>query len=366
MRNCFPKKSDFWSSCHGVYIQKFQQSLVILLPHPNLFARRSSIMPNLLTIFGGTGFLARQVLRHLSRTTHAPNLHIRLAAPHPIPIDLKSLAPSVPSITQFTCDISDPAQVTAALKDATHVLNTVGILYETPSHGITFHKAHVQGPANIATALNNNRIVQRMVHISAIGANPTSKSVYASTKAAGEANILSIPKSEQRHVTILRPSIMFGPEDSFFNRFNSLTKVLPFLPLVGGGTTLYQPVHVSDVASAIATSLALSDKQMQIPSHSVYELGGANTLNFRQLMELLLKASGKRRVSLPIPFCVATLQGGGFELMHRMVPSIPPMLTRDQVQLLRYDNVVAPGAKTFGDLGITARGCTLEEISYVR
>lgn len=159
---------------------------------------------------------------------------------------------------------------------------------------------------------------------------------------------------------------MFGPEDSFFNRFNSLAKVLPFLPLVGEGTTLYQPVHVSDVAAAIATSLALNDKHVQTPSHSVYELGGANTMSFRQLMELLLKASGKRRLLLPIPFSVATVQGGGFELIHRVAPSIPPMLTRDQVELLRYNNVVAPGAKTFADLGIVARGCTLEEISYVR
>lgn len=159
---------------------------------------------------------------------------------------------------------------------------------------------------------------------------------------------------------------MFGPEDSFFNRFRSLAKVLPFLPLVGGGTTLYQPVHVSDVANAIATSLALNDKQEQTPSHSVYELGGANTLSFRQLMELLLNASGTRRVLLPIPFPMATVQGSAFEMIHRLAPSIPPMLTKDQVELLKYDNIVAPGAKTFADLGIIARGCTLEEISYVR
>lgn len=319
--------------------------------------------PRVLTIFGGTGFIARQFLRSLIPST-PPSLEIRLATRRPPPPNFPS--PTLP-VTHVACDISNPKQVDSALADTTHVLNLTGILYENPP-STTFTSIQATGPTNIAESLKSSPQIQRVVHVSAIGANPDSKSKYASTKAQGEAAILSLRDAPaEPHISILRPSIVFGVEDSFFNRFNDLATYLPFLPLVGSGLTKYQPVHVADVVAAIRATLALhEDETLSTDSGTVYELGGADVLTFRELMQLTLQASGKRRLLLPIPFPVAHVQGGLFELIHRAVPRVPPMLTRDQVELLRYDNVVSDGAKTFKDLGIEARGCTLKEVDYLK
>ncbi|KAI0564829.1 NAD-dependent epimerase/dehydratase [Gracilaria domingensis] len=202
-----------------------------------------------------------------------------------------------------------------------------------------------------------------MVHLSAIGADLNSPSMYARTKAKGETVSLSLLKDDFARVTVLRPSIVFGPEDSFFNRFENMSRYLPFLPLVGGGNTKYQPVHVEDVATAIIKALAI-DADMKTTS-GIYELGGKTVLTFRQLMQMILDVTERKRLLIPIPFPVASMQGALFELIHSTVPSIPPLLTRDQVELLKSDNVVAPSAKTLYDLGIEPKGCSADTISYI-
>jgi uncharacterized protein YbjT (DUF2867 family) len=167
--------------------------------------------------------------------------------------------------------------------------------------------------------------------------------------------------------TILRPSIVFGPEDSFFNRFADMAKWSPFLPLVGGGTSRFQPVHVDDVAAAVVHALFPPTASAAASGGRVFELGGPGVFTFRQLMELLLDALGTRRLLLPIPMAIAHLQAFGFETLHRLT-GIAPMLTRDQLAMLGVDNVVSAGAAGFAELGVpgTRTACNKDSIAYVR
>lgn len=323
------------------------------------------------TIFGASGFIGRSVLRRLSRSPAAASLSVRVVSRQGAIDPL--LAPRV-ALEAIRADICNPAAVAVAVQGADAVVNCVGVLYETKAKGITFDNVQGRGPAVIADAVRDGKACKRLVHVSAIGADAASKSAYARTKAAGEVEALRVAGESDAQVTVLRPSIVFGPEDSFFNRFNDLARFMPFLPLVGGGTTKFQPVHVDDVAEAIVSSLGLvteSKDASQIDGRdsekaSVYELGGADILTFRELMELVLTVSGKRRLLVPIPFAVADVQGLAFEALHNSFPQIAPMLTRDQVELLRSDNIVAYGAKTLADLGIAAKPCNISTVSYLR
>jgi uncharacterized protein YbjT (DUF2867 family) len=284
----------------------------------------------LATVFGGTGFIGRYVVQRLADQ----GWRVRIAVRHiETGLFLKVMG-EVGQIDLVRCDIRDPAAVEGVARHAEAVVNCVGILYERGKQ--TFEAVHAEGAGRIAAAATKAG-AKRLAHISAIGADAGSPAAYARTKAAGEAKVTqAFPTA-----TILRPSVVFGPEDDFFNRFAAMARVSPFLPLVGGGATRFQPVYAGDVAAAVVR--AIDDPAAE---KRVYELGGPVTYSFRELMELVLRKTGRNRVLLPIPFSLATLQA----LFLQFLPS--PPLTPDQVKMLRSDNVAAPGAAGLRDLGI--------------
>ena len=210
----------------------------------------------------------------------------------------------------------------------------------------------VQGrlPGEIAKAAAAHGL-KRMVHVSAIGANASATVAYARTKAAGEA----AARAAFPDVTILRPSIVFGPEDNFFNRFARMSQIMPALPLIGGGDTRFQPVYVGNVAEAVIAGLQREDV-----AGRTYELGGPSIYTFRELLRYLLEVTGRRRLLLNLPFGLATLQAGLLELLP-----VPP-LTRDQVAMLKHDNVVSTGAPGLAELGIAPTPLEVIVPSYVR
>lgn len=233
-----------------------------------------------------------------------------------------------------------------ALHGTDAVVNLAGIL---APRGQSFEEVHAEGAANVAKAAAKAGI-KALVHVSAIGANSESHSQYAQTKAAGEARVsAAFPAA-----TILRPSIVFGADDDFFNRFASIARIWPILPLIGGGKTRFQPVFVGDVAAAIAISLS-----NEAARGKTYELGGPMTYSFRQLMEIVCEQTGRKRLLLHVPFGVAMFNS----FFLQMAPK--PLLTPDQVKLLRQDKVVAPTALTLADLGIIPNSVEAEVPSYL-
>jgi NADH dehydrogenase len=234
-------------------------------------------------------------------------------------------------------NVRSRASVAAALDGAQAAVNLVGVLYE--AGGQTFEALHAKAPGLIAR-LAAERGVEQFVQMSALGADAKSRSAYARSKAAGEtAAREAIPGA-----VALRPSVVFGPEDAFFNRFASLASMAPALPLVGGGATRFQPVYVGDVAGAVAEAL-----RAPALAGGTYELGGPSIYTFRELMEFVLRETGRRKPLVPLPFGVAGMIGAMGDLQARI--GMPPQLTRDQVALLRTDNVVSgrhPGLEAFG------------------
>jgi NADH dehydrogenase len=240
----------------------------------------------------------------------------------------------VGQVTPVACNIRDDRSVTAAVNGADAVVNLVGILYQSGRQ--TFDAVQAEGAGRVAKAAKAAG-VQRLVQVSAIGADTQSTAAYARSKAKGEQAV----KAAFPNATILRPSIVFGPEDDFFNRFAGLAMLSPALPLIGGGRTKFQPVFVGDVAAAVAKVLDDSGTAAK-----TYELGGPQSYSFRALMELMLKEIGRCRALVPLPFALASLQA----LFLQVLP-VPP-LTVDQVRMLRSDNVVGSGALGFKDLGL--------------
>jgi NADH dehydrogenase len=219
--------------------------------------------------------------------------------------------------------------VEAAVRGADAVVNLVGILFERGRQ--RFDTVQAFGAEQVALAAANHGA--RMVHVSAIGADEHSTSAYARAKAEGEKAVLAaLPDA-----AVVRPSLMFGPEDDFFNKFASLARVLPALPLIGGGLTRFQPVFVGDVADAIARAL-----EGAASPGTVYELGGAEVRTFRQLMEYVLAVTERKRLLIPVPFALAKLQAAVLQLLPK------PLLTPDQVELLKTDNVVSAEAEREG------------------
>jgi uncharacterized protein YbjT (DUF2867 family) len=251
---------------------------------------------------------------------------------------------TVGQIDLVKCDISDPDQVARAVQGAEAVVNLCGILFES---GQTFGDVQTQGAANVAQAAAAAG-VSALAHVSAVGAETESESDYAVSKAEGE---LAVRQAFPIAV-ILRPSIVFGPEDSFFNKFAQMARFFPVLPLVGGGHTKFQPVFVGDVAQAIVVALGRRDGR-------TYELGGPAIYSFKELLQLILRATGRRRPLVPLPFGLAMLQAAFLQILPK------PILTMDQVRLLRHDNIVSPTASGLKELGITPTSVEAVVPSYL-
>jgi len=295
----------------------------------------------LVTVFGGSGFLGRHVVRALARRGY----RVRNAVRRPdLAGHLQPLG-RVGQIHSVQANLRYPASVEAAVRDADVVINLVGILFERGKQ--RFEAVQAEGAGHVARAAAAQGA--RLIHVSALGADAEAPALYARTKAAGEAAVLAaVPGA-----TIFRPSIVFGPEDGFFNRFASLARLSPALPLIGGGATKFQPVFVGDVAQAILKAV---DGAAQ--GGTIYELGGPEVKSFRELMEFVLAVTERRRLLVPLPFGLASLQAKFLQFLPT------PLLTPDQVELLKRDNVVSQAAKTegrtLGAFGI--EGATIEAI----
>lgn len=282
------------------------------------------------TIFGATGFVGRYVVRRL-----APGgCRIRLAARDPSKAARLRPCGVVGQIVPVACNIHDAAQVAEAIGPASIVINLTGILTEKGRS--SFQAVHADLPAMIGK-ICAARGVERVVQVSAIGADGDSPSAYARSKAAGEAAL----KAAGVKPVIVRPSIIFGPEDSFFNRFASMALISPALPLIGGGETKFQPAYVGDVADAILT--AVKDPKC---AGKTYELGGPTIYSFRELMTLMLKEIRRERALVPLPWGAAR----GIARLTGWLPE--PPITADQIIQLGFDNVVTKGALQFRTLGI--------------
>ena len=289
-------------------------------------------MARTVTVFGGSGFIGLHLVQRLAQRGWI----IRVAVRRPRrALALQPLG-DVGQIVAVRAALQDPAAVRQALAGADAAVNLVGLLYERGRQ--TFEAAHVRGPALIAEAAAEAGL-SNLVQMSAIGADPQAESDYARSKGAGEAAV----RKAFPDAVVVRPSIVFGPEDGFFNRFAGMARLSPALPLIGGGQTRFQPVYVGDVAEAMAVALERPDCRGK-----TYELGGPRVYSFEALLRYLLQQIGLRRLLAPLPFGLAELQGA----MLEKVPLIAPPLTRDQVRLLRSDNVVSEGALTLHDLGI--------------
>ncbi|WP_026872585.1 complex I NDUFA9 subunit family protein [Inquilinus limosus] len=295
------------------------------------------------TIFGGTGFIGRYVAQLLAQR----GWRIIVASRHPDRALPLKTAGAVGQVVPVFADIRDEGSVAAAVAGADAVVNLVGILFERGKQ--RFDAIHAEAAGRVARAAAAAG-AGRVVHISAIGASADSPSAYARSKAAGEAAV----RAAFPGAAILRPSIVFGPEDGFFNLFATLARTAPFLPLFGGGTTRFQPVYVRDVAAAVVACLEQDGAAGQ-----TYELGGPRVYTFRELMELTLKQTGRKKRLVSLSWGVASLEARLFSLLPK------PLLTPDQVAQLKIDNVVAPGAKTLADLGISPTPAELILPSYL-
>jgi uncharacterized protein YbjT (DUF2867 family) len=284
----------------------------------------------LVTVFGGSGFLGRRIVERLA----AVGALVRVAVRHPERAAFLTRFGGAGQITTVRADVWDEATVAPALEGADAVVNTVGHYVERGD--ASFEAIHGQGARHVAQAAAATG-VQRLVHISGIGADPASDSPYVRARAVGE----RLVRDAFPAATILRPSVMFGPSD-FLERLAGLARVMPAIPLFGSGEVKLQPVYVDDVAAAVASALATPEAADQL-----YELGGPRVYTYEALVRLVLEQTGRRRLLLPVPYAV----------WHALAALTAPLprrpISRDQVKLMQKDNVVSPDALTFADLGIT-------------
>ncbi len=297
----------------------------------------------LVTVFGGSGFIGRHVVRTLARR----GWRVRVAVRRPdLAFHLQPLG-KVGQIHAVQANVRYPDSVTHALRDAAAAVNLVGILQQTGAQH--FDAIQHLGAQTVAQAVKDAGL-DLFVHMSAIGADPAGASLYARTKAFGEAAVRQLLPG----AIIARPSVVFGPEDQFFNRFAAMARLMPALPLIGGGNTKLQPVFAGDVASAIA--LALEGKARP---GATYELGGPEVATLRRVNEFVLKVTQRQRRLVPVSFERAKLLAVVTEALTKLSLGLYPemlRITKDQVELLHIDNVVSPQAiaegRTLAGLGI--------------
>ena len=294
-------------------------------------------MSKLVTIYGGSGFVGRYIARRMAKE----GWRVRVAVRRPNEALFVRPYGVVGQVEPVLCNIRDEASVAAALAGADAVVNCVGILNAVGKN--KFDAVQHEGAGRIAR-LAAAAGVQHLVHISAIGASKDSDSRYAESKGLGEAAVLAAFPS----AVILRPSVIFGNEDQFFNRFAAMARMAPVLPIFGASTK-FQPVHVEDVASAAVKGV------LGQAAPGIYELGGPDALSFADLMQVMLKTIHRRRLVLPLPRIAGSVLAFGGDMVQAFTLGLVEnkVLTGDQLKNLYRDNVVAPGAKGFADLGIT-------------
>jgi NADH dehydrogenase len=300
----------------------------------------------LITIFGGSGFIGRHVVRALCKRHY----RIRVAVRRPDLANHLQPLGRVGQVSVVQANVRYADSIAAAVRGSDIVINLTGILYERGKQRFSAVQAYgAEAVAQAAAARG-----ARLVHMSAIGADAGSTSLYAQSKAQGEAAVLKAKPD----AVILRPSIVFGPEDDFFNRFAAMARLSPVLPLIGGGETLFQPVFCGDVAEAVARAVEGGAKP-----GATYELGGPEVFSFRDLMEIMLTTIDRKRLLVPLPFGIAKLQAGLLQYLPK------PLLTPDQVELLKGSNVVSKEAagegRTLEGLGITAHTVQSEIPAYL-
>ena len=283
----------------------------------------------LVTVFGGSGFIGRHLVQRLAAQGHI----VRVAVRNPEEALYLKVMGRVAHIVPISADVANESSVARAIVGADWVVNLVGIL--APGGKASFERMHVLGAETVAKAAVAAG-VSRLVHLSALGVAADSPAVYGQTKAKGEAAV----RAAFPAATILRPSVIFGPEDKFFNMFASMTRFFPVLPVL---PTQFQPVYVGDVADAIVAALTRDDA-----TGATFELGGPEVASGRALMELVLKYTGRRRLLATVPFWILAIEG----LILQHLPG--KLLTADQVLMMHTPNVVSPGAKTLADLGVQA------------
>lgn len=307
----------------------------------------SEVAPGLVTVFGGSGFVGSQLVRAFARR----GWRVRVACRRPDRAWKLQTSGSVGQIQAVRCDATNPDDVANALQGADAAVNLIGILYESGRR--TFHALHVEASRNIAEAVAAAGI-DRLVQVSAIGADPESESDYALSKAAAEMAVREVKPD----AVVIRPSIVFGAGDDFLNRFARMAQFAPVLPLIGGGQTKFQPVYVADVAEGIARATVLPEA-----AGRTFELGGPAVMTFEDVLKLILRETYRSNGLVPLPFFAARAISSVAQLTAMV--GIPPMLTRDQVVLLEKDNVVADGAEGLAELGVQPTGLEAIAPSYL-
>ncbi len=297
------------------------------------------------TVFGGTGFVGRQVVRELAKC----GVTIKVATRVPESAYFLKPCGVVGQVVPFQCNYDDAHSIREAVRGADYVVNCIGILYEKGKRS-TFQRAHVDVPAIIAKACADEN-VKKFVHISALGCD-SGTSKYAQTKYEGEKAVLS----NFKRVAILRPSIIFGPDDNFFNMFAEIARFVPMLPLIGGGKTRFQPVYVGDIADVV---LKIVFSQSAEHRGKVYQLGGPDVVTFKMLYEKIFKYTGRPRPMVPLPYWLAKFESFFLSLWPR------PILTPDQVESLKTDSVVEEGALGMNIFGIKPKSMDLIVPGYL-